>query len=244
MPSLVLWGPPGHRQDHDRAPARAARRVRVRAALRGDVGREGRAGGHRAARRTGRRGASRRSSSWTRSTASTRPSRTPSCRTSRTARSCSSARRRRTPGFSLIRALLSRVRVVVLEPLGDEALARVLDRALAEDDRGLGGRDRPGRRGARRAARGRRRRRAQAPERAGVGGRAGRGRRGRHRDARARVGGRPDDAGGLRRVRRRPLRPALRLPQVAARHRRRRRPVLDGAHARGRARTRSSSCGG
>ncbi len=44
------------------------------------------------------------------------------------------------PGFSLIGALLSRVRVVVLEPLGDEALARVLGRALAEDERGLGGR--------------------------------------------------------------------------------------------------------
>ena len=44
------------------------------------------------------------------------------------------------PGFSLIRALLSRVRVVVLESLGDEALARVLARALAEDERGLGGR--------------------------------------------------------------------------------------------------------
>ena len=43
------------------------------------------------------------------------------------------------PGFSLIRALLSRVRVVVLESLGDEALACVLGRALAEDDRGLGG---------------------------------------------------------------------------------------------------------
>jgi len=44
------------------------------------------------------------------------------------------------PAFSLTRALLSRLRVVVLEPLGAEALSTLLDRALADPKRGLGGR--------------------------------------------------------------------------------------------------------
>lgn len=43
------------------------------------------------------------------------------------------------PGFSLIRALLSRLRVVVLEVLDEEALGRVLDRALTDPDHGLAG---------------------------------------------------------------------------------------------------------
>jgi putative ATPase len=44
------------------------------------------------------------------------------------------------PGFALIGALLSRLRVVRLEPIGPEALERILDRALADPERGLGGR--------------------------------------------------------------------------------------------------------
>jgi putative ATPase len=44
------------------------------------------------------------------------------------------------PGFSLTGALLSRLRVVVVAPLSDEALGRILDRALADPERGLGGR--------------------------------------------------------------------------------------------------------
>jgi putative ATPase len=43
------------------------------------------------------------------------------------------------PGFSLVGALLSRLRVVRLEPLTQEALARVLDRALSDAERGLAG---------------------------------------------------------------------------------------------------------
>ncbi len=43
------------------------------------------------------------------------------------------------PGFSLIGALLSRLRVVVLEPLDAESLGRVIDRALDDEERGLGG---------------------------------------------------------------------------------------------------------
>jgi putative ATPase len=43
------------------------------------------------------------------------------------------------PGFALRRALLSRVRVVPLEPLPPEALEALLDRALADPRRGLGG---------------------------------------------------------------------------------------------------------
>ncbi len=44
------------------------------------------------------------------------------------------------PSFALTPALLSRLRVVVLRPLPVEALARVLDRALSDAERGLGGR--------------------------------------------------------------------------------------------------------
>lgn len=43
------------------------------------------------------------------------------------------------PGFSLTRALLSRVRVVVLEPIAPAALSTLLDRALSDPVRGLGG---------------------------------------------------------------------------------------------------------
>ena len=42
------------------------------------------------------------------------------------------------PSFELNAALLSRCRVVVLEPLSSEALAEVLRRALADEERGLG----------------------------------------------------------------------------------------------------------
>ncbi len=45
------------------------------------------------------------------------------------------------PSFEVIGALLSRARVFVLEPLGDDDLQRILRRALADEERGLGGRD-------------------------------------------------------------------------------------------------------
>ncbi|MEX2609865.1 MAG: replication-associated recombination protein A [Gemmatimonadota bacterium] len=44
------------------------------------------------------------------------------------------------PSFEVIGALLSRSRVFVLEPLGAEALEVILRRALADEERGLGGR--------------------------------------------------------------------------------------------------------
>jgi len=43
------------------------------------------------------------------------------------------------PSFEIIGALLSRVRLVVLEPLDKEALGTILDRALTDEKRGLGG---------------------------------------------------------------------------------------------------------
>ncbi|NIP83951.1 MAG: AAA family ATPase, partial [Gemmatimonadetes bacterium] len=42
------------------------------------------------------------------------------------------------PSFEVIGALLSRSRVFVLEPLGPDELVRIIDRALAEDERGFG----------------------------------------------------------------------------------------------------------
>lgn len=44
------------------------------------------------------------------------------------------------PSFALTGALLSRVRVMVLEPIPAEALATLVDRALSDADRGLGSR--------------------------------------------------------------------------------------------------------
>lgn len=44
------------------------------------------------------------------------------------------------PSFEINGALLSRMRVFVLEPLGPEAVAHLLDRAMADADRGLGAR--------------------------------------------------------------------------------------------------------
>ncbi len=44
------------------------------------------------------------------------------------------------PSFELNRALLSRLQVVVLEPLGPEHVRALLERALADPERGLGGR--------------------------------------------------------------------------------------------------------
>lgn len=43
------------------------------------------------------------------------------------------------PSFEVNSALLSRCRVVVLKPLGEDALSAVLDRSLADEQRGLGG---------------------------------------------------------------------------------------------------------
>jgi len=43
------------------------------------------------------------------------------------------------PGFALIGALLSRLRVITLNPIDDEALARIVERALQDETRGLAG---------------------------------------------------------------------------------------------------------
>lgn len=45
------------------------------------------------------------------------------------------------PSFELVRPLLSRAPVLVLEPLGEEALVRILSRAVRDRERGLGARD-------------------------------------------------------------------------------------------------------
>ncbi len=44
------------------------------------------------------------------------------------------------PSFEVIPALMSRCRVIVLDPLDDAAVARIVRRALADSERGLGGR--------------------------------------------------------------------------------------------------------
>ena len=42
------------------------------------------------------------------------------------------------PSFEVIAPLLSRCRVITLDPLGDEAIALIIERALADSERGLG----------------------------------------------------------------------------------------------------------
>jgi putative ATPase len=42
------------------------------------------------------------------------------------------------PSFEVIAPLLSRTKVLVLQPLNEEALSRILDEALADEDKGLG----------------------------------------------------------------------------------------------------------
>ncbi len=44
------------------------------------------------------------------------------------------------PSFEVIPALMSRCRVIVLDPLSDEAVGRIVQRALEDPERGLGGR--------------------------------------------------------------------------------------------------------
>jgi putative ATPase len=80
------------------------------------------------------------------------------------------------PSFEVNNALLSRARVYVLKPLDAGDLGKLLDRALADRERGLGrsARDRAGR--PRAAAR--RRRRRCAPHAESAGDRGGSGRRG------------------------------------------------------------------
>ena len=75
--------------------------------------------------------ASRPCCSWTRSTASTAPSRTASCPMSRTARSCWSARPPRTRASSSTPRLLSPRQVLILNRLDAAALGKLLDRAEA-----------------------------------------------------------------------------------------------------------------
>ena len=112
-------GAPGHRQDHARASARARPAgTRAVALLRRAARREG------APRRSSTRprtscaaAAARRSSSSTRSTASTRRSRTRSCPHVERGTIMLIGATTENPSFEVIAPLLSRTRVLVLEPL-------------------------------------------------------------------------------------------------------------------------------
>ena len=139
------------------------------------------------------------------------------------------------PSFELNGALLSRCKVVVLDPLAPEAIARIVRRALRDIARGLGAQGLPaGRRGAllhRPDVRRGREARAEPP-------RVGRlGRRGGQDQAdRSLAPARAPPAQGppLRQGGGRALQPDLGAPQVHARVRPRRDHLLAGADARGR----------
>ena len=86
--SLILWGPPGSGKTSLARLIARSTQAQLHRLLGGAVGRQGAARRRRRGARRAARGAAARSSSSTRSIASTRRSRTPSCRTSKTARSC------------------------------------------------------------------------------------------------------------------------------------------------------------
>ena len=128
LASTVLWGPPGLRQDHHRAPARRSHGHAVRTAERGLLRRRRAAQGvrrcARAPRRRHRHPALRRRDP----PLQTGRSRTRSCPWWRTGPSCWWAATTENPSFELNGALLSRCAVLVLNRLDDNALETLLTR--------------------------------------------------------------------------------------------------------------------
>ena len=121
----------------------------------------------RARERRGAAPAARRSSSSTRSTASTRPSRTRCCPRSRRGSLTLIGATTENPYFEVNSALLSRAQVYELQALDAQDLEGLLRRAL---ERGRRRGDRGARRGHHVPRRALRRRRADGPERARAGG--------------------------------------------------------------------------
>ena len=166
---------------------------------------------------------SRRSSSSTRSTASTRPSRTRCCRRSRRASSPSSAPRRRTPTSRSTPRCSRAARSTSCARCSASDIEVVLRRAVETlERRGRRRRDRlPGRARRRRRPHGARRVRPRGPHP-------------RPGDARGRRGRAAAPRADLRQDRRPPLRHDLGLDQGHARLGPRRQPLLPRGHARGR----------
>jgi putative ATPase len=133
---MILWGPPGTGKTTIArllADAVGLRFVAISAVFSGvaDLKKVF------AEARERRAPASRPCCSWTRSTASTAPSRTASCPMSRTAPSPWSARPPRTRASSSTPRLLSRCQVLILNRLDHDALGELLDRAEALEGRPL-----------------------------------------------------------------------------------------------------------
>ena len=128
-PTLVgdPLGAAGNRQDHDRAPRCGRHREGVRAAVGGDRGCEGRAGGRRAGPCPhGRARAAARSCSSTRSTASTARSRTRSFPHVEEGLLVLIGATTENPFFSLTGPLLSRSTLFRLDPLSHDDLRHVV----------------------------------------------------------------------------------------------------------------------
>ena len=157
--SLLLWGPPGTGKTTIASILSRRDQPPVRRGLGGLGGRQGGArGDRRRPLHAGAPPARRPCCSSTRCTGSARRSRTRCSRAWRTAGSTLVAATTENPFFSVISPLLSRSLLLRLEPLTDDDVRVVVDRAIA-DERGLGGSLRGRARGARPpGATGRRRR--------------------------------------------------------------------------------------
>ncbi len=129
---------PGTRQDDARAPARPAQRRALRAALGGLLRRQGRARGDR--RGAARRNAGRRTILFIdeihRFNKAQQDALLPAVEDGTVTLIGATTEN---PSFEVIGALLSRSRVLVLEPLRRRMSGVVLRRALADDERGLAG---------------------------------------------------------------------------------------------------------
>ena len=137
--SIILWGPPGSGKTTIHGSSRASRERCSNQSRRCCQA------SPTCARLSSWRAAnspptdSARCCSWTRFIAGTAPSRTRFCRRVESGLLTLIGATTENPSFEVIGPLLSRTKVLVLNPLSEADLAVLIKRALADSERGLGG---------------------------------------------------------------------------------------------------------